>query len=133
MFSSLGGSLGQGREGPIAVVGFVAAQRVQRGVAHAVASCSSRTRNQRQQAGRIASRAKRRQRVAKRTSYYSWMSTDAQQCPEIPVPNDTTAERLDTDPYTAWHHALKKLTGDRQRFDSWRRQRYAFAHRVGIC
>ncbi len=55
---------GQGREGPVAVVGFVAAQRVQHGVPHAVA-CGSRTRNQRH-GGRIAAQAKRRQHVAKR-------------------------------------------------------------------
>jgi hypothetical protein len=115
----------------VAVVGFVAAQRVQHGGSYAVACCGSRTRNQRH-AGRIASQTKRRQHVAKRTSYYSWMSTDAQQSLDIPVQNDTAAERLGTDAYTAWHHALKELTGDRQRFDSWRKQRYAFAHRVGI-
>ena len=65
------------------------------------------------------------------TSYHLWMSTDAQQRPDITVPNDTTVNRLDVDAYTAWHSALKELTGDQQRFDSWRKQRYAFAHRVG--
>jgi hypothetical protein len=65
------------------------------------------------------------------TSYHLWMSTDAQQRPDRPVPNDVTMNRLDIDAYTAWHRALKELTGDLQRFESWRRQRYAFAHRVG--
>jgi hypothetical protein len=59
------------------------------------------------------------------------MSTDAQQRPEVPIPNDARADRLDADAYTAWHRALKEVTGDHQRFDSWRKQRYAFAHRVG--
>jgi hypothetical protein len=59
------------------------------------------------------------------------MSTDAQQRPAIPIPNDAMADRLAADAYTAWHRALKELTSDHQRFDSWRKQRYAFAHRVG--
>ena len=60
------------------------------------------------------------------------MSTDAHQRPDIPMPNDATADRLNADAYTAWHRALEELTGDQQRFDSWRKRRYAFAHRVGI-
>jgi hypothetical protein len=31
----------------------------------------------------------------------------------------------------AWHRALQELLGDKQRFDSWRKQRYAFSYRVG--
>lgn len=38
---------------------------------------------------------------------------------------------LATDPYSAWHRALSELTGDQEQFASWRRRRYAFAHRIG--
>jgi hypothetical protein len=34
--------------------------------------------------------------------------------------------------YDAWHQALRELTGDEQRFASWREQRYAFAYRIGV-
>jgi hypothetical protein len=57
------------------------------------------------------------------------MSTDTHRRPDIPIPNDAGVDRLDADAYTAWHRALKGLTGDQQRFDAWRKQRYAFAPR----
>jgi hypothetical protein len=34
--------------------------------------------------------------------------------------------------YDAWHQALRELTGDEQRFASWREQRYAFAYQIGV-
>ena len=57
------------------------------------------------------------------------MSADAHEKPDIFVPADVTADLADAS--AAWRRALKELLGDKQRFDSWRKQRYAFAHRVG--
>ena len=57
------------------------------------------------------------------------MSADAHEKPGIFVPANVTADLAD--PSAAWRRALEELLGDKQRFDSWRKQRYAFAHRVG--
>jgi hypothetical protein len=81
--------------------------------------------------GPIASQAREGNTLPNARNYHRWMSTNAHRRPDIATPNDGTADRLDADAYTAWHRALQELTGDPQRFDSWRKQRYAFAHRVG--
>jgi hypothetical protein len=57
------------------------------------------------------------------------MSAGAHEKPDIFVPADVAADLADAS--AAWRRALNELLGDRQRFDSWRKQRYAFAHRVG--
>ena len=57
------------------------------------------------------------------------MSADAHEKPDIFVPADVVADLADAS--AAWRRALEELLGDKQRFDSWRKQRYAFAHRVG--
>ena len=57
------------------------------------------------------------------------MSADAHEKPDIFVPADVVADPGDAS--AAWRRALKELLGDKQRFHSWREQRYAFAHRVG--
>ena len=57
------------------------------------------------------------------------MSADAHEKPDILVPADVTADPADAS--ADWRRALKELLGDKQRFDAWRKQRYAFAHRVG--
>ena len=57
------------------------------------------------------------------------MSADAHEKPDILMPADVMADP--TDASAAWRRALKELLGDKQRFDSWREQRYTFAHRVG--
>jgi hypothetical protein len=63
------------------------------------------------------------------TTYHLGMSADAHEKPDIFVPADVVADPGDAS--AAWRRALKELLGDKQRFDSWRKQRYAFAHRVG--
>ena len=63
------------------------------------------------------------------TTYHLGMSADAHEKPDIFVPADVVADPGDAS--AAWGRALKELHGDKQRFDSWRKQRYAFAHRVG--
>ena len=63
------------------------------------------------------------------TTYHLGMSADAHEKPDIFVPADVVADP--TDASAAWRRALEELLGDKQRFDSWRKQRYAFAHRVG--
>ena len=57
------------------------------------------------------------------------MFADAHEKPDIFVPADVVADPGDAS--ASWRRALKELLGDKQRFDSWRKQRYAFAHRVG--
>jgi hypothetical protein len=57
------------------------------------------------------------------------MSADAHEKPDIFMSADVVADLADAS--AAWRRALKELLGDKQRFDSWRKQRYAFAHRVG--
>jgi hypothetical protein len=48
-----------------------------------------------------------------------------------PIPNDATARAPRHRRLSCLAHALKELTGDQQRLDPWRKQRYAFAHRGG--
>ena len=57
------------------------------------------------------------------------MSADAHEEPGIFVPADVVADLGDAS--ATWRRALQELLSDKQRFDSWRTQRYAFAHRVG--
>ena len=57
------------------------------------------------------------------------MSADAHEESDTLAPADVVADPADAS--AAWRHALKELLGDKQRFDSWRKQRYAFAHRLG--
>ena len=63
------------------------------------------------------------------TTYHLGMSADAHEESDILVPADVVADPADAS--AAWRRALKELLGDKHRFDSWRAQRYAFAHRVG--
>ena len=52
--------------------------------------------------------------------------------PFLAVPADV--RRLDpADASAAWRRALKELLGDKQRFDSWRKQRYALRTASGRC
>ena len=57
------------------------------------------------------------------------MSADAHEKPGIFAPADVVADLGDAS--ATWRRALQELLSDKQRFDSWRTQRYAFAHRVG--
>jgi hypothetical protein len=63
------------------------------------------------------------------TTYHLGMSADAPEKLDNFVPAYVTADLAEAS--AAWRRALKELLGDKQRFDSWRKQRYAFAYRVG--
>jgi len=64
------------------------------------------------------------------TTYHLRMSADVHEESGTLVPADVVADPVDAS--GAWRRALRELLANRQRFDSWREQRYAFAHRVGM-